>query len=66
LYEGLSETANKDKELFDEHFWNENKKGKHRFINARLCIPSGIPGTPRNPQESGFKKIGSMLVCRNL
>ena len=30
--EGLLETANKDKE-FDQHFWNENKKRKHHFIN---------------------------------
>jgi hypothetical protein len=32
LPEGLSETANNNKE-FDQHFWNENKKRKHRFIN---------------------------------
>jgi hypothetical protein len=37
LPEGLSETGNKDKE-FDQHFWNENKKPKHRFINEIVAI----------------------------
>jgi hypothetical protein len=26
------------------------------FGKARLCIPAGIPRTPQNPQEPGFKK----------
>ncbi len=39
LPEGLSETANKDKE-FDQHFWNENKKCKHCFINEIVAITS--------------------------
>jgi hypothetical protein len=37
LPEGLSETANKDEE-FDQHFWNENEKCKHRFINEIVAI----------------------------
>ncbi len=37
LPEGLSETANKGEE-FDQHFWNENKKCKHRFINEIVAI----------------------------
>jgi hypothetical protein len=37
LPEGLSETATKDKE-FDQHFWNENKKRKHRFIDEIVAI----------------------------
>jgi hypothetical protein len=32
LPEGLSEIANEDEE-FDQHFWNENKKPNHRFID---------------------------------
>ncbi len=35
--EGLSETANEDKE-FDQHFSNENKKRKHRFIDEIVAI----------------------------
>ncbi len=37
LTEGLSETANKDKE-FDQHFWNGNEKRKHRFIDEIVAI----------------------------
>ncbi len=37
LPEGLSETANEDKE-FDQHSWNENKKRKHRFIDEVVAI----------------------------
>jgi hypothetical protein len=37
LPEGLSETANKDKE-FDQHFWNENTKRKHCFIDEIVAI----------------------------
>jgi hypothetical protein len=38
LLEGLSETANDDKD-FDQHFWDENKKCKQRFINEIVAIP---------------------------
>jgi hypothetical protein len=31
---------------------------------ARLCIPAGIPGIPRNPQEPGFKKKGTTFLFR--
>jgi hypothetical protein len=37
LPEGLSETANNDKE-FDQHVWNENKKRKHHFIDETIAI----------------------------
>jgi hypothetical protein len=37
LPEGLSETAKEDEE-FDQHFWNENKKHKHCFINEIVAI----------------------------
>jgi hypothetical protein len=37
LPEGLSETANKDEE-FDQHFWNENKKHQHHFIDEIVAI----------------------------
>jgi hypothetical protein len=37
LSERLSEAANKDEE-FDQHFWNENKKFKHRFINKIVAV----------------------------
>jgi hypothetical protein len=45
LHEGLSETANKDKE-FDQHFWNENKKCKHSFINEIVAITSSATQIP--------------------
>jgi hypothetical protein len=35
LFEGLSETKNKDK-MFDQHMWNE--KSKHHFINEIIDI----------------------------
>jgi hypothetical protein len=28
-------------------------------METRLCIPAGIPGVPRNPQEPGFQKTGT-------
>ncbi len=37
LPEGLSEAANEDKD-FDQHFWNENKKRKHHFIDEIVAI----------------------------
>jgi hypothetical protein len=38
-----------------------------QIIQARLCIPAGIPGIPRNPQEPGFQKKGTtFLFCRNV
>jgi hypothetical protein len=42
LPEGLSETAKEDKE-FDQHFWNENKKRKHCFIDEIVVI--ALPAT---------------------
>jgi hypothetical protein len=41
LPEGLSETANKDKE-FNQHFWNENEKCKHCFIDEIVAITLSV------------------------
>jgi hypothetical protein len=45
LPEGLSETANEDKE-FDQHFWNENEKRKHCFIDETVAIASSATQIP--------------------
>jgi hypothetical protein len=45
LPEGLSETAKEDKE-FDQHFWNENKKCKHCFIDEIVAIPLSATQIP--------------------
>ncbi len=31
---------------------------------ARLCIPAGIPGILRNPQEPGLQKKGTTFLFR--
>jgi hypothetical protein len=55
MLEGLSETANKDKE-FDQHFWNENKKRKHRFINEIVAIALSAPQIPLSIFTNLFHK----------
>jgi hypothetical protein len=45
LPEGLSETANKDKE-FDQHFWNEKEKRKHHFIDEIVAIALSVTQIP--------------------
>ncbi len=55
LPEGLSETANEDKE-FDQHFWNENKKCKHPFIDEILAIASSATQIPQSIFTNLFHK----------
>ena len=52
---GLSETANKDKE-FDQHFWNENKKRKHRFIDEIVAIALSATQIPLSIFTNLFHK----------
>jgi hypothetical protein len=60
LPEELSETANEDEE-FDQHFWNENKKCKHRFINEIVAIALSATQFPlsifTNYSTRGLKSI---------
>jgi hypothetical protein len=55
LPEGLSETANKDEE-FDQHFWNESKKRKHRFINEIVAIALSATQIPLSIFTNLFPK----------
>ncbi len=55
LPEGLSETANEDKE-FDQHFWNENKKPKHLFINEIVDIALSATQIPISTFTNLFHK----------
>jgi hypothetical protein len=55
LPEGLSETTNEDKE-FDHHFWNENKKHKHRFINEIVVIALSATQIPLSIFTNLFHK----------
>jgi hypothetical protein len=55
LPEGLSETANKDKE-FDQHFWNENKKRKHGFIDEIVAIALSATQIPLSLFTNLFHK----------
>jgi hypothetical protein len=55
LPEGLSETANEDKE-FDQHFWNENKKCKHSFINEIVAIALSATQIPLSVFTNLFHK----------
>jgi hypothetical protein len=55
LPEGLSETANKDEE-FDQHFWNENKKRKHRLINEIVAIALSATQIPLSTFINLFHK----------
>jgi hypothetical protein len=55
LPEGLSETANEDKE-FDQHFWNENKKCKHCFINEIIAITLSATQIPLSIFTNLFHK----------
>ncbi len=60
LPEQLSETANKDKD-FDQHFWNENKKRKHCFIDDMFAIALSATQIPlsifTNYSTRGLKSI---------
>jgi hypothetical protein len=53
LPEGLSETANKDKEL-DQHVWN--KKGKHHLINEIVDIALSATQIPLSIFTNLFHK----------
>jgi hypothetical protein len=55
LSEGLSETANKDEE-FDQHFWNENKKRKHRFNDEIVAIALSATQIPLSIFTNLFHK----------
>jgi hypothetical protein len=55
LPEGLSETANKDEE-FDQHFWNENKKCQHCFINEIDAIALSAIQIPLSIFRNLFRK----------
>ncbi len=55
LPEGLSETANKGKE-FDQHFWNENKKPKHHFIDEIVAIALSATQIPLSIFTNLFHK----------
>ena len=55
LPEVLSETANKDEE-FDQHFWNENKKCKHCFINEIVAIALSATQIPLSIFTNLFHK----------
>ncbi len=55
LPEGLSETANKDKE-FDQHFWSENAKRKHRFIDQIVAIALSVTQIPLSIFTNLFRK----------
>ena len=55
LPEGLSETANEDKE-FDQHFWNENQKCKHCFIDEIVAIASSATQIPLSIFTNIFHK----------
>jgi hypothetical protein len=55
LPEGLSETANQDEE-FDQHFWNENIKCKHRLINEIVAIALSATQIPLSIFTNLFHK----------
>jgi hypothetical protein len=55
LPEGLSETANEDKE-FNQHFWNKNKKLKHCFIDELVAIALSVTQIPLSIFTNLFHK----------
>ncbi len=55
LPEGLSETAIEDKE-FDQHFWNENEKNMHRFIDEIVAIALSATQIPLSTFTNLFHK----------
>jgi hypothetical protein len=55
LPEGLSVTANKDEE-FGQHFWNENEKRKHRFIDEIVAIALSVTQIPLSIFTNLFHK----------
>jgi hypothetical protein len=55
LPEGLSETANKDKE-FDQHVWNENEKRKHHLIDEIVDIALSATQIPLSIFTNLFHK----------
>jgi hypothetical protein len=62
LLEGLSETANKDKE-FDQHVWNENKKHKHCFIDDIVDIALSATQIPLSIFTNLFhKRLQKQLI----
>ena len=55
LPEGHSETADEDEE-FDQHFWNENEKCKHRFIDEIVAIALSATQIPLSIFRNLFHK----------
>ncbi len=64
LPEGLSETANEDEE-FDQHFWNENKKRKHHFIDEIVGTALSATQIPLSIFTNLFHKRLKSIQCWN-
>ncbi len=62
LPEGISKTANKDEE-FSQHFWNENKKRKHRFIDEIVAITLSSTQIPLSIFTNLFHKSFEKHSC---